>query len=118
MNRYSAFVKAMPLLLGAGLMLSACSAAPDYGANSYSYVYNGDADYPYDGTYDWLDFRYDDFDHFHHGLRFRPGHQGPDFGHHAEYGLAPSGWHGFGGNTGHGFAAHGGFGGHGGHGRG
>jgi hypothetical protein len=39
MKRSSTFAMAKPLLLGVGLVLSACATTPDYDASAYSYDY-------------------------------------------------------------------------------
>jgi hypothetical protein len=39
MKRSNRFAKTIPLLLGAGIVLSACATAPDYGAAAYPYPY-------------------------------------------------------------------------------
>jgi hypothetical protein len=110
MKRSTAFAMAKPLLLGVGLVLSACATAPGYGASAYSYddPY-GYADYSNDPIYGALDFGFGGSD-FHHVGDFGHGHGGHDFGQHGGHGIA-----GFGG---HGFAGRGGFGGHGGGGHG
>jgi hypothetical protein len=103
MNRGRKITKAIPLLLGAGLLLSACGTAPDYGAATYPHAYNG---YPYDPIYGSLDFGFGGFGRFHHDRDFDHGHDG--------HGFAQHGGHGFARVGGHGFAGRGGFGGHGG----
>ena len=86
MNRYRTVTKALPLLIGIGLFLSACAAEPDYGAPGYAYN---------DPIYAGLDFDDGGWGGWGHGW---------DHG-HGDHG----GWgHGFGG---HGGGGHGG-GGH------
>lgn len=104
MNLNRTVTKALPLLLGVGLVLSACAAASGYGAAPYAY--NGYTGYYDDPGYDSLDFGFGDFDHFRHDRDFDHGHEGLHFAHHVGGGFAHVG--------GHGFAGHGGFGGHGG----
>jgi hypothetical protein len=115
MSRSRTITRAIPLLVGVALSLSACATAPDYDTVSGLYTYNGYAEYPYDGTDGGLDldfggFRrsHDDgvFRHIHDDQGFSHRHDGHEFGGHAEHGFARFG--------GHGFAAHGGFGGRGG----
>ena len=92
MNRGRIMTKAIPLLIGIGLFLSACAAEPGYyGASPYAYD---------DPIYGLPTYEYDSWGGWHHGWDHGPG----DHGHEA-----PGGW-------GHGFAGHGGFGGHGGYG--
>ncbi len=97
MNRGRIMTKAIPLLIGSGLFLSACAAEPDYGAPDYAYT---------DPIYGSLDFEDGGFGHFRHFDHDHGFHDG--FGH---------GDHDHGG-FGHGFAGHAGFGGHGGGGHG
>jgi hypothetical protein len=123
MNRSRTITKAIPLLLGVGLLVSACATAPDYGAAAYPNAYNGYYSsyngYPYDTTYDSLGFGFGGFDHFDRDRDFDHGHDDRDFAQHAghhfarfgEHGFAEHGGHGFARFGGHGFAAHGGFGG-------
>jgi hypothetical protein len=80
-------VRAIPLLIGFGILLSACAVEPDYGPPGYGYA---------DPVYGSLDFDYGGWD----GWGFR--HHGSDHGL-----VGHAGW-------GHGFAGHAGFGGHGG----
>jgi hypothetical protein len=88
---------AIPLLIGSGLVLSACAAGPDYGAPPYAYGYPS----PIEGS---IDLDYGGWGGWHHGW---------DHGHWDHSRLAHAGWgHGFAGHAG--FAGHGGFGGHGG----
>ena len=93
MNRSRIVMKAIPLLIGIGLFLSACTVEPDYGAPAYV---------DSDPIYGSLDFDYGGWGGWHHGWDHGHG----DYGH-----AARGGW-------GHGFARHAGFGGHGGHGGG
>jgi hypothetical protein len=51
MNRGRIVTMAIPLLIGSGLLLSACASEPDYAAPAYAYDY---PDYPYGS----LDFDY------------------------------------------------------------
>jgi hypothetical protein len=84
---------ALPLLIGIGLLLSACVESVGYSAPVSGYAYSA-YDSPYWGWGGW-----------HHGW---------DHGHwdgHVEMAHADEGW-------GHGLAGHGGFGGHGGGGHG
>jgi len=84
MNRGGPVTKAIPVLIGIGLFLSACAVEPGYGAPAYGY--DG---YPYDPIYGSFDFDYGGWDGGHHGW----DHGGWDHGDH-------------------GFAEHGGDGGH------
>src|SRR6266851_5098537 len=103
MNRGRIMTKAIPLLIGTGLFLSACAAEPDYGAPDYAYT---------DPIYGSLDFEDGGFGHFRH---FDHDHGG--FG-HGFAGHAGFGGHGGGGHGGGGGGGHGGGGGGGGHGGG
>jgi hypothetical protein len=96
MNRGRMVTKAIPLLIGIGLFLSACAVEPDYGAPAYAYD---------DPIYGSLDFDYGGWGGgWHHGWDHGHG----ELGHEAH-----GGWgHGFAGHAG--FSGHGGFGGHGG----
>lgn len=90
-------MKATTLLIGIGLLLSACAVEPGYGVPSYAYT---------DPVYGSVDFDYGDgwgggWGGWHHG--WAHGHFDHD--------------HGFHGGIGHGFG-HAGFSGHGGHGGG
>lgn len=113
MNRRRTTARVIPLLLSVGLVLSACTTAPDNGAAAYpdtyaySGYYNGYEGYPYGPIYGSLGF-----DHFHHDRGFGHGYYAHVFARHAGHGFARVGGHGFAENVGHGFAGHGGFGGH------
>jgi hypothetical protein len=90
MNRGRMIKKALPLLLGIGLCLGACTVEPDDGVPVYPYP---------DPVYGSLDFDYGGWGGgWHHGWDHGRGFHGA----------------GFHGGFGHGFAGHGGFGGHGG----
>ena len=78
--------KAMSLLIGTGLVLSACAVEPDYGAPNYAYT---------DPVYGSLDFDY--------------GGWGSGWHHSWDHGHGD--FHGAHGAWGHGFAGHAGFGG-------
>ncbi len=109
MNHRRTIAKAIPPLLGVGLVLAACATVPDYGVAAYPDAHNGyytgDEGYPYDPLYGSFGF-----DRFHHDREFGHGH---GFAQHAGHGFGRFGGHGFAGNFGHGFGGHSGFGGHG-----
>jgi hypothetical protein len=92
MKRGRVITKALPLLLGVGLLLSACAVEPGYAAPAYPYGYSD----PYYGSLDlgW-------------GGGWGGWHHGWDHGHGYRGHMARGG-------VGHGFAGHAGFGGHGG----
>ena len=99
MSRNMISISVTSLLLGAGLTLSACTAAPEYGATAYPYAYNAYAVYPYGSS---LGFDFGGYRYVHDRQNFDHGHFATHVG------------HGFGHFGGHGLAGHGGFGGHGG----
>jgi hypothetical protein len=133
MKRNTAITKSIPLLLGIGLSLSACAAAPDYGPVAYgSYgSYGGDGEPLYGslgldyGGWDGGFYGHFDHDRFHeHGFAGHDEHGGFGghgfAGHGGDVGHASFGGHGFashggglGGFSGHGSGGHGGGGGHG-----
>jgi hypothetical protein len=77
--------KAMPLLIGAGLLLSACAADSEYGPSAYNEPVYGTVDYDYGGWGGWGGWGHD------HGWR------GHSMGGHPR-----GGWMGGGGGAGHG----------------
>jgi hypothetical protein len=90
MKRGRILTRALPLLIGIGLFLSACAVQPG------GYVYDGYPSYPVYGAFD---FDYGGWGGWHHGWDHSHWNHG-GFGGHAGFG-------------GHGFGGHGG-GGHGG----
>jgi hypothetical protein len=76
MNRSNAIVKAIPLLIGAALALSACAAGPGYVSSGYAYDYG----YPVYGypAYGSLQFDYwsgwHRWDHYPYDHGWHGGH--------------------------------------------
>jgi hypothetical protein len=99
------FARALPLLLGAALVLSACDSDGTVASGRYVYPYADGYYYPYDPYYGSLFFDFGGFSHFHHFDRF-PGahrfHHGfaghPGFHHFASHGGMHGGFHGGGGH--------------------
>lgn len=89
MNFGKVMTKVIPLLMGMGFLLGACTVDTGYAAPTYPYAYG-------DPVYGSLDFDYGGWGGWHHDH---------DHGHWAHGG-------------GHGFGGHAGAGGHGGHGGG
>ena len=85
MNRGRMMTKAIPLLIGTGLFLSACAVEPNYGAPDYAYP---------GPIYGSLDFDDGGFGHFHHDHGFHDGFV------HGFAGHAGFGGHGGGGRGG------------------
>jgi hypothetical protein len=89
---------ATPILIGIGLLLSACAVEPDYGAPDYAYtdpVY-GSLDFDYGGWGGWGGWHHGwDHGNFDHGHGFHGG-IGHGFGHAGFSGHA--GGHGGGGH--------------------
>jgi len=91
-------VPAIFLLLGAGILLSGCTTAPDYDPSAHVYVY----DYPPSGSLgfdywdDWPDWHHHwDHDHWDHH------HWDHDRWHHDHWGRSTSMWeHDAGGHRG------------------
>ena len=96
--------KTVLLLIGLGLLLSACAAEPDYGAPGYAYGYpiEGGLDFDYVGGWGGWHHDWAHRDHAHGAGWAHAGARGHGFARHA----------GLGGRVG--FGGHGG----GGHGRG
>jgi hypothetical protein len=106
MNGGRTVTKAIPLLIGIGLILSACAVGPDDGAPAYTY-----GEYA-DPIYGSVDFDYGGWGHggWHHGWDHgHEDHGGHGFAHHASLGGHGGGGHVGGG--GHGGGGHGGGGG-------
>jgi hypothetical protein len=83
MNRGKMTLKAIPLLIGIGIVLSACAADSGYDASAYDY------NYP---IYGYLDFDY------WGGCCDRDRHEFHD---RDDHGFGEHGGHGFGGHDGH-----------------